>query len=78
MSEETCKKVAQSLGLKIGGAGFNFAGDYEVKGLYAYSSGSYKGLAFFGTGGTPEQIKSHLSGVNNKYRPNARVHHQHH
>lgn len=57
MTEEECKKVAESLGLKLGGHGYPFAGNWETKGLYAYKTGKYAGMAFFGTGGTEEQMK---------------------
>ena len=56
LTEATCLQVAQSLGLQGGGKGANFAGDYPIKGLYAYSGGSYNQIAYFGTGGTPSQM----------------------
>jgi hypothetical protein len=66
-TENDCKKLAESLGLQIGGGGFSFAGPYETKGLYSYNSGKYAGMAFFGRGGTEEQMKASVHGQ--KYRP---------
>ena len=45
-------EFASALGLMVGGAGHPFVGDWGVKGLYAYRSGKYKGIAYFGTGGS--------------------------
>ena len=67
ITENDCKKLAESLGLQIGGGGFSFAGNYETKGLYSYNSGKYAGMAFFGRGGTEEQMKASVHGQ--KYRP---------
>ena len=44
-SEQACRDVANALGLSLGGVGYSFAGDYSVKGCYAYSSGKYAGKA---------------------------------
>ena len=33
-------------------AGHPFVGDWATKGLYAYSSGQYSGITYFGTGGS--------------------------
>ena len=65
-SEHACRDVANALGLSLGGVGYSFAGDYSVKGCYAYSSGKYAGKAYYGTGGTTEQMKKSLNGQ--KYR----------
>ena len=62
-TDQTCRDVANSLE----GITFAGAGNYTTKGCYAYSSGTYKGKVYYGTGGTPDQMKSSLSG--NKYRP---------
>lgn len=67
MTEDSCKKVAESLGLKIGGGGYAFGGSYSTKGLYAYNSGNYSGMAFFGKGGTEAQMKQPIN--HPKYRP---------
>jgi len=67
ITENDCKKLAESLGLQIGGGGFSFAGPYETKGLYSYNSGRYAGMAFFGRGGTEDQMKASVHGQ--KYRP---------
>merc|ERR1712032_1168090 len=62
------RTLAQQLGLQLGGAGCAFEGNYGVKGLYAYSAGKYKGMAFFGTGGTPEQMRQPTK-TSEQYRP---------
>jgi hypothetical protein len=60
---------AKSLGLKIGGGGYPFSGDWATKGLYAYNGGSYNGIAFFGTGGTAAQMRSTANLKADQYRP---------
>ena len=65
--ESTCRQVALDKGLNLGGHGFNFAGNYNTKGLYSYHTGKYKGMAFFGTGGSIDEMTLKLDG--NKYRP---------
>ena len=52
---------AASAGFALGGAGYAFAGDYGTKGLYYYTSGTYKNMAFFGTGGTMAQESAPVS-----------------
>jgi len=47
-SEEACKQVANSLGLSQGGAGYDMVGDYDTIGCYAYNSGSYANMVFYG------------------------------
>ena len=49
------KQRAESAGFQAGGAGYAFAGNWATKGVYYYTSGKYKGMAFFGTGGTAAQ-----------------------
>merc|ERR1719242_1202223 len=66
-SQEACKLAAVRNGLSKGGNGYAFAGDYSTKGCYTYSSGSYKGIVFYGTGGTDAQNKAPVSG--GKVRP---------
>ena len=65
-SEQACRDTAIAGGLSLGSGGSSFAGDYSVKGCYAYSSGKYAGKAYYGTGGTTEQMKKSLNGQ--KYR----------
>lgn len=61
------RAYAQSLGLELGGNGYEFAAAHNLKGLYTYKSGKFKGMAFFGTGGTAtEEIAPYDDG--NKYR----------
>ena len=53
-SENQCTAAASAAGLKLGGGGFDFAGDYgSGRGCYTYTSGSYKDLAFWSTSGNP-------------------------
>ena len=59
---------ARALGLQIGGAGHPFVGDWGTKGLYAYSSGQYSGMAYFGTGGS-ERERLTIPHESDKYRP---------
>ena len=61
-SEQACRDIAKNLGLSLGGEGYSFAGDFSVKGCYAYSSGKYAGKVYYGTGGTTEQMKKSVSG----------------
>lgn len=69
-TEAECKKDAESLGLQIGGRGYPFAGNWSNKGLYAYSKGSYAGIAYYGTGGTEAEMKGELKYKGNgAYRP---------
>ena len=41
------EEFARALGLQIGGGGHPFVGPWGTKGLYAYKSGKYSGMAFF-------------------------------
>jgi hypothetical protein len=67
-TEDECKQVATSLGLKLGDGTLPFANTtYDVKGLYAFKTGGRAGEAYFGAGGTPEQMKAAVSLP--KYRP---------
>ena len=82
-TEESCKKVAIERGLNPGteeqssdsnAEGFvnkeiDFAGNYATKGLYSYKGGKYKGMAFFGKGGTPQEMSAPFPKDSNKYRP---------
>ena len=68
------EKFARALGLMVGGH-HPFVGDWQVKGLYAYRSGRYKGQAYFGAGGSEsERLKDIYDPIkpgesNQKYRP---------
>ena len=54
-------------GLSLGGNSFTFVGDfYKEKGCYAYASGSFKGMGFYGNGDIEEMKEDVRSG---KYRP---------
>ena len=62
------EEFARALGLQIGGAGHPFVGHWETKGLCAYSSGKYSGMAYFGTGGS-ERDRLTMPHESEKYRP---------
>ena len=49
------------LGLQKGGGGYNFVGVYPTKGCYSYESGSFAKMAYYGVGGSEEQIKAKLT-----------------
>ena len=66
-SQEACEAVAKKLGKELGTSRYGFAGDYRTKGCYAYKSGSYQNVMFYGTEGSKEETKSDLTG--SKYRP---------
>lgn len=62
--------LAKAFGLRLGGPGTPFAGNYTTKGLYAYQSGKHKGAAFFGTGGSEAQMVEDVDGQSaGQYRP---------
>ena len=58
----------RALGLQVGGDGHAFVGDWGTKGLYAYRSGQYSGIAYFGTGGS-ERDRLTMPHEPEKYRP---------
>ena len=62
------KEFAHALGLQVGGAGHPFVGNWGTKGLYAYRSGQYNGIAYFGTGGS-ERDRLTMPHESDKYRP---------
>ena len=62
------EEFARALGLQIGGSGHPFVGNWRTKGLYAYSSGQYSGIAYFGTGGS-ERNRLEMPHESDKYRP---------
>jgi len=58
---DIAKWQAVKAGLELGGGGNEFAGDYGTKGLYTYTLGKYKGMAFFGRGGTAAEESAAVS-----------------
>ena len=59
-SARTCMTAALNLGLDAGGDEFNFVGPWADKGCFYYprdSISSFAGQAYFGSGGTEEQMK---------------------
>lgn len=64
LTEEDCRQKAQEVGLNVGGAGFSFASSsYVDKGCYFYTDGAYSGHAYFGTGGTEEEMTTTDGGI---------------
>ena len=58
ITEEQAKKVARILGLKIGTTPSRpFGGNWGIKGLYAITSGKYKGEAYFGRGSGSRMVE---------------------
>ena len=72
-SGKACIDAAENLGLTSGSTiqGVSFAQEHVQKGCYAYSSGPYRGTYWYGTGGSPAEIKDSLEGEENLnyYRP---------
>ena len=69
-SESVCRQVALKLGLQLGGNNFGFAIDNDyLKGCFAYKSGPYKGMAFYGRGGDNHEISKPFDENSDKYRP---------
>ena len=67
-SEEACEDVVERLGLKKGGKGFNFVEDnFVIKGCYSYESGPYANIAYYGSGGSEQEMATQLNSP--KYRP---------
>ena len=54
-NQKDCLAAAKDLGYTAGGRGYNFAGNYWVKGCYTYSSGIFRGHIYYGTGGRDDQ-----------------------
>ena len=62
--------------MEIGGKGHSFEAESSVKGCYAYDSGNYNGMAFFGSKGpvknmaiTPLEQNSGYTGAYPIYKP---------
>ena len=63
-SEQACIVAILSNGFQIASmktTGYLWKGAWSYKGCMVYTSGSYKGFAFYGTGGTPEQMQLPVS-----------------
>jgi len=56
-SKERCEEVANARGFKLGGKGYEFVGNYDIKGCYGYESGTYAGRMYYGEGGTEDDYK---------------------
>ena len=66
-SLKACENAIEKLGLSKGGGGYEFDGYYGRKGCYAYKSGSWANMAFYGIGGTDDDMKKELDLP--EYRP---------
>ena len=62
------EEFVRALGLQVGGAGHPFVGEWGTKGLFAYCSGKYSGMAYFGSGGD-ERSRLTIPHESDKYRP---------
>ena len=67
-SQQACSDAADDLGLLKGGGGRNFVGDYTIKGCYAFKSGRYANMAYYGTGGSAGDMQSQLPITSSAYR----------
>ena len=67
-SGQACINAGEKLELKPGTSSWYFAGDYGIKGCYAYSGGHYKGSYWYGMGASAE-IKGSLDHTKEYYRP---------
>ena len=52
MTQADCRSASNAAGIEPGGVGYDFAGDYGTKGCYMYTTGTYGGHSYFGTGGS--------------------------
>ena len=67
-SEEACEDAVERLGLQKGGKGFNFIENtFVTKGCYSYENGNYANIAYYGSGGSEQQMATQLNSP--KYRP---------
>ena len=67
-SQKACEDAINKLGLQKGGRGYSFSGsEYSRKGCYAYKSGFFANMAFYGHGGSERQHKKTLPSP--RYRP---------
>ena len=68
-SLQACEDAVAALGLQKGGPnGYSFVGNYSDKGCYTYNYGDYTNVAFYGTGGSFEEM-SNLYIDKGVYRP---------
>ena len=67
-SKEACEDAVERLGLQKGGKGFNFVdNNFATKGCYSYENGNYANIAYYGSGGSEQQMATQLNSP--KYRP---------
>jgi len=71
-SKEACMSAALSMGYKLGNltnSGYNFSGIYATKGCYGYPNGVFKGLVFYGLGGSEEDMQDQVTNMQGRIRP---------
>ena len=69
-SEFACRFAAEKAGLELGGRGYKFASAIHTRdGCYTYSTGEFKGYAYYGLGGDSKSISEPFDVTNNYYRP---------
>ena len=68
LSQGACAVEAQKQGLQLGGGGYSFAGKFGTKGCYSYTSGEYKGMAFYSNGEIQSAIE--IAPPSQRYRVN--------
>ena len=66
-SKKACIDSGKIFGFKAGGAGYDFEGNYKIKGCHAYTRRPYFGMMYYGTGGTTAQMQESLTDP--EYRP---------
>ena len=66
-SEKACLDVARRSCFNQGANGKPFSSNYDSKGCHVVKTGKYANTAFYGTGGTEEEMKSAL--MSPEYRP---------
>jgi len=73
-SVEACTSAAQAMGFQLGGEGYQFTGNFQTKGCYAYTSGQYSGRAYYGLLNNAEVtdsngLNSGAAAASPKFRP---------
>mmetsp|Transcript_22794 Transcript_22794/g.64763 ORF Transcript_22794/g.64763 Transcript_22794/m.64763 type:complete len:1031 (+) Transcript_22794:110-3202(+) len=58
LSEEACRIRAEQLGLNVTDPLYAFAGNYSETGCFAYASGPWRGLAFYGNASAGGEVQN--------------------
>ena len=59
-SQQACAEAVDALGLEKGGEGYEFIGNHSTKGCFSYENETFTNKAFYGTGGSEEEIREQL------------------